>query len=172
MGTDLVSDFLTQLEPRVVEVRVRLSHGSTVEIKIATLSMHEWDELGESVKDPIPPFVSHNARGEEIRNYYDPTYLAQRRQVEVTRSYKRLTMGLIRGGNEIAGILFEDKVAEVQKRLDLAIAAALMRWQSALVTEGRVAVLTAADRFPAVEETTPEGPDEGEAIARAVAVIN
>jgi hypothetical protein len=168
MGSDL-TDFLSALEPRVVDVKITLSHGGSVTIKLGTLTMHEWDMYGEFVKDPLAPFVSHNVRGEEIRNYNAPEYLAARRAGEVTRAYRRLTLALVRGGNEIKGDLFEDKVEEVRERLDLAIAAALMRWQSALVSEGRVAILNAAERFPNVEEAFDARSIASEDIATSLA---
>lgn len=162
--------FLELLTPKIVPVQVTLPYGSSVTINMYTLSMGEWDELGESILDPTAPFVMHNSRGEEVRNYAAPQFLRERRKAESERAYRRLTMALIRGGNEIEGLLFENKVDEVRKRLDLAIASALMRWQASLIAEGRVRVINAADKFPDVEavkdEDSPEDEDVSERVAK------
>lgn len=150
--------FLDNLVPKIIPVRIILPHGSTVDIDMYSLTMSEWDELGESVDDPIAPYVGLNSRGEEIRNYTDPKYLKERRKVESERAFKRLTMGMLRGNNDIEGVLFEDKVKAVKEKLDIGIASALMRWQSSNITESRVRVLNAAERFPGVEKTNNESP--------------
>lgn len=165
-------NILAQLEPQIVTVRVRLPYGTPLEIKIYTLTLAEWDELGEAIDDPLAPFKYHNSRGEEVRDFYDPKYLKARRAAETNRAYRRLTMGLVRAGNEIPGILFEDKVKEVKARMDLSLATTLMRWQSELITLGQVAVMTAADQFPAVETTIDAGTESSGTVPEAVAGID
>lgn len=144
-------NILEQLAPRVVPVECTLSYGTKVIVSMGTLSMHLWDELGDAVADPIAPFVTHNSRGEEVRNYADPGYLKARRQAEAERTYRRLTYAFLRGGNAIPGTLFEEQVESVKKNLDLAIASALIRWQRALIEESRARVLALSATFPSVE---------------------
>lgn len=151
-----VQDIIDSLRPAAVDVLVTLPYGSKVTVTMGTLTLSEWDDLGESVPHPVAPFVMHNSRGEEVRNYADPAYLKQVRQAEAERRWRRLTLGLLRGGNTIEGTLFEDQVKRVREHMDSAIAMALMRWQAALIAEGKAAIADRARRFQ------PDGPDETE----------
>lgn len=138
---------LDALSARIVPVRVTLPYGDAVELPLYTMTMAEWDKLGEAVPEPVPPFSHHNARGEEIRNIYDPAYQQARRKAEVERAYRRLTYALVKGGNHIEGALFEDQVRRVQEHLDLSIASALMQWQRMLMVEAQARSVALAERF-------------------------
>lgn len=142
-----MSDFLEMLSPRVMPVEVALPYGGTATVDMYSLTLHEWDELGEAVADPLAPFVMHNSRGEEVRNYADPKYLQERRTVEAERRWRRLTMALLKAGNEIDGIHFDEKVRRVRENLDGSIAAALMNWQARNFMEARASVVERSKSF-------------------------
>ena len=144
-----MTDFIESLKPRSVPVTVTLPYGGTADICMGTLTLSEWDAQGEAVAPPLAPFVSHNNRGEEVRNYADPQYLVARERAEAERRWRRLTLGLLKGGNTIDGVMFDEQVKRVKDTLDTTIAAALMGWQASLITQAKAAVVDRSKRFHA-----------------------
>ena len=142
-----MADLLDKLQAAPVEVEVILPGGTKHQICMGSLTLQEWDDLGEAVPSPEAPFMNHNARGEEIRNYQSPEYLHQVRVAESERRWRRLTMAFLRGGNTIAGMTFDEQVQRVKTLLDGAIATQLMRWQSDLILSGKASVVERSKRF-------------------------
>lgn len=142
-----MADLLDQLYAAPVEVEVILPNGAKHTVLMGSLTLQEWDDLGEAVPSPEAPYVDRNARGEEIRNYQSPTYQKEFRAAESERRWRRLAMALIRGGNVIDGLTFDDQVKRVKANLDGAIAMQLMRWQSDLILAGKASVVERSKRF-------------------------
>lgn len=150
-------DLLEALGPRVVPVEVKLPYGDTITVNMGSLSLSEWDALGEAVPQPEGDYVGHNSQGQEIRSYTTPRYLKAAREADAERRWRRLTMGLLRGGNAIDGLMFEDQVKRVRENMDTAIAAALMSWQASLVSSTKAAVVDRSKRFQPVGIGKAEG---------------
>lgn len=150
-----MADFLETLKSRTVEVEVTLPYGDKITICMGSLTLSEWDSLGESVPQPEGTYVRHNDRGEEIRSYATAEYQKASREAEAERRWKRLTMGMLRGGNAIDGLLFEDQVKRVRETLDSSIATTLMNWQIKSITQGKASVIDRSKRFQPVGTTDP-----------------
>lgn len=161
--TDIIDELFT-LEPS--DVRVALPGGTTFTVRMGHLTLEEWDSLGESVPTPQAPFLYHNAKGEEVRNYADPRYQTDFRNAESERRYRRLTLGILRGGNKIEGVMFDEQVKRVKQKMPAAAATALIRWQSNQITEGKANVMQRSEQFQPDGLTPPpdDAPMEREAL--------
>lgn len=93
-ATRTITD-LADLRPAVVTVRLVIDDDTDVIVSMRTLSFGDWQQIGNSVVDPLPPVRGAKPDGSKIYDYSDSDYLRALEAARELRSCRRLLRALV-----------------------------------------------------------------------------
>lgn len=87
-------DSLSALQPETVDVTMEFEDHIEV-MPMKTLSYAEWQRIGWSVPNPVPPISGVDGNKRPIVNYDDPQFRIQVQQAELERAYRRVLASMV-----------------------------------------------------------------------------
>ncbi len=126
-----------------ITIEIPLPSGDLAVIPWRTLSIAEWDSIGQGVPDPTPPVVGGNKDG-PIFNYRDADYLMHVREAMAERNYRRLAKSL---RIDIPGETLTEQANAVKNTMDAYVTAALIDFMTRIAKESEARISARAATF-------------------------
>lgn len=115
-----------------------------LEVELRIPAAHEWNQIGYSVRNPMPPTSGVDKQGRPIFDRNDPTYLQQMTEADEERTYRRLLASL---RIPIEGETQAEKIAQLKAKIGPNAFWKLNGLISRKVQEGDARIVNRAETF-------------------------